>query len=69
MIIESSMKSPNTAFLCHELLMPKGYKIEAQIMATPKEISWLGVVERYEEELKNGDLARIVPKEFHDNVV
>ena len=69
MIIESSMKSPNAAFQDYEMLNPHGYKIEAQIMATPKEISWQGVQDRYEKEKKEGKLARTVPKVFHDYVV
>ena len=69
MIIESSMKSSGAVTFYHDMLKHKGYKIEAQIMATPKEISWNGVVKRYEKELEEGTLARIVPKEFHDYVV
>ena len=68
MIIESPMKSTNTAFWLHEMLTPKGYSVEAHVMATPKEVSWSGVISRYEEELARGELARIVPKEFHDYV-
>ena len=69
MIMESSMKSSHTAFQNHELLAPKGYAIEACIMATSKEVSWKGVVDRYNEQLANGELARMVPQEFHDMVV
>lgn len=68
MIIESPMKSTNTAFWLHDMLTPKGYSVEAHVMATPKEVSWSGVISRYEEQLANGELARIVPKEFHDYV-
>lgn len=69
MIMESSMKSPHTAFANHELLSPKGYAIEACIMATPKDISWQGVVDRYNSQLAKGIQARMVPQEFHDYVV
>lgn len=69
MIIESSMKSPNAAFQNYDLLNPRGYKLEAQIMATPKEISWQSVQDRYEKEKQEGKLARTVPKDFHDYVV
>ena len=69
MIIESSMKSPHTAFQNYDLLSPKGYAIEAQIMATPKEVSWQGVVDRYNDQLANGELARMVSQGFHDQVV
>ena len=69
MIMESSMKSSHTAFQNHELLSPKGYAIEACIMATSKEVSWKGVVDRYNEQLASGEQARMVPQEFHDMVV
>ena len=69
MIIESSMKSPNAAFQNYDLLNPRGYKLEAQVMATPKEISWQSVQDRYEKEKQEGKLARTVPKDFHDYVV
>lgn len=69
MIMESSMKSSHTALENHALLSPKGYAIEACIMATPKDVSWKGVVDRYNEQLANGELARMVPQEFHDMVV
>lgn len=69
MIIESSMKSPHTAFQNYEILSPQGYVIEAQIMATPKEVSWQGVNDRYHEQLAKGEQARMVSKEFHDMVV
>lgn len=69
MIMESSMKSSHTALENHALLSPKGYEIEACIMATSKEVSWKGVVDRYNEQLASGEQARMVPQEFHDMVV
>lgn len=69
MIMESSMKSSHTALENHALLSPKGYAIEACIMATPKDVSWKGVVDRYNEQLASGEQARMVPQEFHDMVV
>ena len=38
-------------------------------MATPKEVSWKGVVDRYNEQIAKGIEARMVPQEFHDMVV
>ena len=66
MIIESSMKSPDTVISNYELLTPKGYTVEAYIMATPKEVSWRGVIERYENMKRKGEQARLVPKKVHD---
>ena len=50
-------------------LPPKGYKVELQIMATSKYISWQGTIDRYNEEVKKGGSPRAVSKEFHDEVV
>ena len=38
-------------------------------MATPKNVSWEGTIDRYNVELKKGGNPRAVPKEFHDRVV
>lgn len=67
MIMESSMKSPHTAFANNELLSPKGYAIKACIMATPKDISWQGVVDRYNSQLekKNETLRNSSAKRIH----
>lgn len=69
MIIESPMKSSRTASWIYDTLKPNGYTVEAHVMATPKEVSWQGIIDRYNAELADGVLARIVPKEFHDFVV
>ena len=69
LIIESSLNSPNSALDNGKNLPPKGYKVELQIMATPKNISWQGTIDRYNKELKNGGNPRAVSKEFHDKVV
>lgn len=69
MIIESPMKSTHKAFWVHELTTPKGYTVEAHIMATPKEQSWQGVNDRFLFQLKSGKQARIVPPAVHDLTV
>ncbi len=66
MIIESPMKSTGTAFWVHDTLTPLGYTVEAHIMATQKEVSWQSTLDRYEDDIKNGELPRYVPKEYHD---
>lgn len=66
MIIESPMKSTGTAFWVHDTLTPLGYTVEAHIMATPKEVSWQGTIDRYNWQLQHGKIARYVPKEYHD---
>ena len=69
LIIESSLNSPNSALQNGKALPPKGYKVELHIMATPKDVSWQGTIDRYNRELKKGGSPRAVSKEFHDNVV
>ena len=69
LIIESSLNSPYSALQNGKTLPPKGYKVELHIMATPKDVSWQGTIDRYNKELKNGGSPRAVSKEFHDKVV
>ena len=69
MIIESSLKSPHTAIENGTILPPRGYKVELAVMATPKEVSWKGTLDRYNSQKEMGLQPRAVPKEFHDLVV
>ena len=69
LIIESSLNSPNSALDNGKKLPPKGYQVELQIMATPKQISWQGTIDRYNKELRKGGNPRAVSKKFHDEVV
>ena len=69
LIIESSLNTPNSALYNGNHLPSKGYKVEIQIMATPKEISWQGTIDRYNKELNRRGYTRAVSREFHDKVV
>lgn len=75
MIKESSLRTPDTAFLTHDKLVPLGYRVELQIMATQKHESWLGCESRFASQMfdYNEGLStappRSVPQSFHDNVV
>ena len=69
LIIESSLNSPNSALDNGRNLPPKGYKVELHIMATPKEISWQGTIDRYNYQLKHNGDTRAVSKEYHDLVI
>ena len=69
LIIESSLNTPYSALYNGNNLPAKGYKVELQIMATPKEISWQGTIDRYNKELKGRGYTRAVSREFHDKVV
>lgn len=69
LIIESSLKRPNTSINNGKMLPPKGYEVELHIMATNKEVSWQSTINRYYEDLKRTGKPRAVPKEFHDKVI
>ena len=69
LIIESSLNSPNSALDNGKNLNPKGYKVELQVMATPKQISWQGTIDRYNEQIKNGKIPRAIKREYHDMVI
>ena len=69
LIIESSLKRPNTAINNGKILPPKGYEVELHIMATNKEVSWQSTIDRYYEELRRTGKPRAVPRDFHDNVI
>ena len=69
LIIESSLNSPYSALSNGKNMPPKGYKVELQIMATPKEISWQGTIDRYKNDIKNRKGSRSVSKVFHDRIV
>ena len=69
LIIESSLKRPNTCINNGKMLPPKGYEVELHIMATNKEVSWQSTINRYYEDLKRTGKPRAVPKEFHDTVI
>ena len=69
MIIESTMKNTDASFQDYELLTPRGYTIEACIMATPRDVSWQSTIDRYEEMKRRGEQARKVPQNVHDEAV
>ena len=69
LIIESSLKRPNTALNNGKILPPKGYEVELHIMATNKETSWQSTINRYNEEMRRTGKPRAVPRDFHDSVI
>lgn len=69
LIIESSLKRPNTALDNGKILPPKGYEVELHIMATNKETSWQSTINRYNEEMRRTGKPRAVPRDFHDTVI
>ena len=69
LIIESSLNRSKTAINNGKILPPKGYEVELHVMATNKEVSWQGTINRYYEEMRRTGKPRAIPKNFHDQVV
>jgi len=69
LIIESSLNRSKTAINNGKMLPPKGYEVELHVMATNKEVSWQGTINRYYEEMRKTGKPRAVPRDFHDKVV
>ncbi len=78
-IVESAMKSPNTAFLNTASLKPLGYRIELAVMATNIDTAWQGTINRFEaaklkynkdivEGVPHPEPPRPVPREFFELV-
>ena len=48
-------------------IKPKGYKVEAYVLAVPPEVSYYSTIQRYKEQEKNQDcIPRYTDKKFHD---
>ena len=69
LIIESSLNRSKTAINNGKILPPKGYEVELHVMATNKEVSWQGTINRYYEEMRRTGKPRAVPRDFHDRVI
>ena len=68
-IFESTLRTPNVALNINKDIQPKGYKTILCIMATPKEVSWQGTLDRKAAMIAAGITPRAVAKDFHDLVV
>ena len=66
LVIESTMRNPDTFEKTSENLRKSGYMVEARAMAVPAAESWQGVHMRYEEMLARGEQGRFTKREAHD---
>lgn len=67
--IEGTLRTADVPFKTCDLLKSKGYEVELIVMAVKPDISYQSTIKRYEDLIKNGDIARATPKEHHDGVV
>ena len=69
LLIEGTLRTTEVPLASYDLLKSKGYTVELAVMATPKEISWQGTIDRYNQMLAEDVPARATSKESHDTIV
>ena len=68
-VIEGTLRTADIPLKTCDLLKSKGYEVDLIVMAVKPDISYQSTIKRYEDLIKNGDIARATPKEHHDGVV
>ena len=69
MIIEGTMRNPDTPLKTAKMLKENGYAVEAYVIAAPKEFSSINAFYRYTRELQNQGWGRLVDMRSHDAAV
>ena len=69
LIIEGTLRNPDTQINTSNMLKEKGYRVELHVMAVDKETSWQGTLNRYNEMKALGQTPRATPKAGHDETV
>lgn len=69
LIIEGTLRTTEVPLASHSMLKAKGYTVELAIMATSKEASWKGTIDRYNDMRIRGIPARATTRESHDTIV
>lgn len=69
LLIEGTLRTTIVPLKTKIQLKEKDYKVELYVMAVSKELSWQGVINRYNDLLKIGGDARITSRKSHDYVV
>jgi len=69
LIIEGTLRNPDTQINTCAMLKEKGYRVELHVMAVDKETSWQGTLNRYNEMKALGQTPRATPKASHDETV
>ena len=68
-MFENTMRSPEAASFLAQQFRVAGYRVETRVVAVNERESWQGCLNRYEQMHREGNAARIPPKEHHDNAV
>ena len=69
LIIEGTLRNPDTQMNTCAMLKEKGHNVELHVMAVNKETSWQGTLNRYNEMKALGQIPRATPKASHDETV
>lgn len=69
LIIEGTMRNPNTPLMTAKMLKDHGYSVEAHVIAAPKEFSSINAFYRYTRELQKQGWGRLVDMHSHDTAV
>lgn len=69
LIIEGTMRRPEVVEATLGGLRDAGYRTEARVLAVPPELSWLGVLQRYEAQRQDRGYGRMTERSAHDAAV
>lgn len=69
LIIEGTLRNPDTQLGTCSMLKNKGYHVELHVMAVDKASSWQGTINRYNQMKALGQIPRATPKTSHDETV
>jgi hypothetical protein len=69
LIIEGTMRRPEVVEATLSGLRDAGYRTEARVLAIPPELSWLGVLQRYEAQREDRGYGRMSERGSHDAAV
>ncbi len=65
-IVEGTMREPETVRRTAETFRSAGYRVEAWALAVNERISWAGVHTRFEAMIAAGGTGRMTPRDMHD---
>ncbi|TCQ70991.1 zeta toxin [Ochrobactrum sp. BH3] len=68
-VFEHTMRSPEAVSFLAQQFRVAGYRVETRVVAVNERESWQGCLNRFEQMHREGNAARIPPKEHHDNAV
>lgn len=69
LIIEGTLRNPDTQLNTGKLLKQRGYEVNLAVMAVPPTMSYFGTLDRYEKMQIGGTIPRATTKAQHDQTV